>query len=97
MTISSASGSRTDPRLDERFIDLICADDALMRAEFDAIVAEEWSILPPCRRASSGTDQVRRRARGGQRPSSNRAPADAGRRVPAGTRLVFARSPPEGP
>lgn len=95
MTISSAFGSGTDPRLDEQFIDLICADDALMRAEFDAIVAEEWSVLPPVRRASPGTDEGRR-AHGGQRPSSARTRADARGRTPAGPGLVFARSPPEG-
>lgn len=31
---------------DEAFLDLVCADDELVRAAFDAIVAEEWPAPP---------------------------------------------------
>ena len=33
--------------VDEEFLELICADEELLRAEFDAIVAQEWSSSPP--------------------------------------------------
>jgi len=29
------------------FLDVICADEELVRAEFDAIIAAEWPDLPP--------------------------------------------------
>jgi len=32
---------------DERFLALLCADDELIRAEFDAIIAAEWADEPP--------------------------------------------------
>lgn len=44
---SSTPGARIDRRVDEQFIDLICADDELMQAEFDEIVAAEWAVPPP--------------------------------------------------
>ena len=35
----------------EKFLDLVYADEELLRAEFDAIIAEEWGQLsPPARR-----------------------------------------------
>ena len=38
----------------EQFLDLICADVELLRAEFDRIIAAEWPQRPdwPCRRAA---------------------------------------------
>ncbi len=47
--------SMTDPRgdvargSDEQFLDLICSDDDLVQAEFDAIIAAEWPSPPPGR------------------------------------------------
>jgi hypothetical protein len=32
---------------DEAFVDLVCADDDLVRAEFEAIVAASWVGPPP--------------------------------------------------
>ena len=32
---------------DEQFIDWLCADEDLLRAEFDAIIAAEWPGPPP--------------------------------------------------
>jgi hypothetical protein len=39
----------TDPELavDEEFLELMCADEELLRAEFDAIIAQEWASRPP--------------------------------------------------
>jgi hypothetical protein len=34
------------PATDEAFLDLVCADDELVRAAFEAIVAEEWPVPP---------------------------------------------------
>lgn len=33
--------------VDEQFLELMCADEELLRAEFDAIIAEEWAGSPP--------------------------------------------------
>jgi hypothetical protein len=34
-------------RVEEEFLDLVCADEELLRAEFDAIIAQEWAGRPP--------------------------------------------------
>jgi|UPI0003B74F63 hypothetical protein len=93
MTITSSVDARTEPRADEQFIELICADDALVQAEFDAIVAAEWAIPPSGDRTSSSVADGReaspvhhrrgRRFRPGMRVS-----------VRVSSDLVFARSPP---
>jgi len=36
----------TPPVTDEAFLDLVCSDDELVRAAFEAIVAEEWPSAP---------------------------------------------------
>lgn len=33
--------------VDEEFLELICADEELLRAEFDAIIDQEWLSRPP--------------------------------------------------
>jgi hypothetical protein len=33
--------------LDEQFLELMCADEELLQAEFDAIIAEEWPDSSP--------------------------------------------------
>jgi hypothetical protein len=33
--------------LEEEFLDLVYADEELLRAEFDAIIAQEWGARPP--------------------------------------------------
>jgi hypothetical protein len=38
--------------LDAEFLDLICADEELLRAEFDAIVAAGWPTEPRATRAT---------------------------------------------
>ena len=32
--------------VDEQFLDLLCSDEDLLRAEFDAIIAAEWPTPP---------------------------------------------------
>ncbi len=49
---------------DEAFVELICADDEFVGAEFDAIIAAEWPTRPP---AEPGRDDaVQPPARGGR-------------------------------
>jgi len=44
----------TDDRIDRQFLDLICHDQDLLTAEFDAIIAAEWPT-PPADRAQPAT------------------------------------------
>ena len=54
-----------EPRGTEaQFLDLLLADDDLLRAEFDAIIAAEWPGPPP--------NLPRRRVRGGPDPGRRR-------------------------
>jgi len=46
--------SATDERIDREFLDLICHDQDLLTAEFDAIIAAEWPT-PPADRARAVT------------------------------------------
>jgi hypothetical protein len=48
---SDGTGNRNVCR---QFLDLLLADDQLLQAEFDAIVASEWDCAPPAKPASSG-------------------------------------------
>ena len=55
-------------RVDEEFVELMCADEELLRAEFDAIIAQEWSSsLPP-------PDPPAASPRPGPGPGSHRLP-----------------------
>ena len=65
----------------EWFVELVCADEDLLRAEFDAIVAEEWPSPPPA-------EPVRG-------PDGQPAPRRAWRRDEA--RRVAVRRRPSGP
>ena len=61
---------------EQAFIDLVCADDELLHAAFDAIVAEEWPVPPPvpppARRV--GPPAPEGRSRGRQLPPDARRP-----------------------
>lgn len=58
--------------LDDEFLELVCSDEELLRAEFDAIIAREWAGSPsrpgPPVAASrpDGGDRRRRRWWGGR-------------------------------
>ena len=77
---------------EEQFLDLVLADDDLLQAEFDAIIAAEWPGPPP--------DLPVRRVRGGQDPDRRRRHrATATKRPGAGQRPTVdgsarQRSPP---
>ena len=69
MTSCGPSAGRSGTSDLDAFLDLLCADEELLRAEFEAIVAAEWP-RPPDRRAV-----VRTAARGdGRRPGSRPEP-----------------------
>jgi hypothetical protein len=40
-------GIDATPATDEQFVELLCANQDLLRAEFDAIIAAEWPSPPP--------------------------------------------------
>jgi hypothetical protein len=46
MATNPASDARVEPSVDDQFLDMVCADADLLRAEFEAIVAAEW-LTPP--------------------------------------------------
>ena len=59
--------------VDEEFLDLVCADEELLRAEFDAIIAQEWSSSP-LRQARRPCPPDLARARGTGCPAVARRP-----------------------
>ncbi len=44
--ISDLFDERTAQTVDEQFVELICSDEELLLAEFDAIIAAEWPTPP---------------------------------------------------
>jgi hypothetical protein len=94
MRITFDQGAGTDRGVDERFIELICADDELVQAEFDEIVAAEWRILPPVRRAFRSTDDDGHADDRAHPVAGPARPCTRGRVRAASSELVFARSPP---
>jgi hypothetical protein len=54
MHTTPATGDTTVRSVDEQFLELICSDADLLAAEFDAIIAAEWST-PPADREARGT------------------------------------------
>jgi hypothetical protein len=87
---------------DEAFVDLVCADDDLVRAEFEAIIAASWPALPvdpdpvpspmprdPERPATAGRRElgtVGRGRSGDAARSRQRSPPDAGSPIRRETR-----------
>jgi hypothetical protein len=72
-------GFKATRSTDEQFLDLLLADEDLLRAEFDAIIAAEWPGQPPDR-PGRGTQAERRP--GGTRRRRPRAAGSAGRPHP---------------
>jgi len=78
----------------EDFLELVCADEQLLRAEFDAIIAEEWPANPP-----PAEPRVPERGGGSQRqrrllPGSGLARAERRTRHPLTRWWHRQRSPP---
>jgi len=64
------SGSRT---VDEQFLDLICSDQDLLAAEFDAIIAAEWPVPPVSLPRREAAGRKPERGRSGRWRSAARA------------------------
>jgi hypothetical protein len=78
---------------EEEFLAIVCSDEDLVRAEFEAIIAAEWPSLPPGAPADGvaverSPGPARRQPRGGQARLPN------GARHPGIDRWSRQRSPP---
>ncbi len=63
---------------DEEFLAIVCSDEDLLRAEFEALIAAEWPSPPPDTPADDAAVErppgpARRQPRGGQARLPNRA------------------------
>src|SRR6476659_9529514 len=79
----------------EQFVELLCADEDLLRAEFDAIIAAEWPSPPrvlPARRGVAGG-----RPRASTRRARARAVPPSRPRRPGSDGSARERSPPTDP
>jgi hypothetical protein len=89
--VPACSAGVSSTAVQDEFLAMVCADEAWLRAEFDAIVREEWSVPPRPRpkRFVSGHDRSRLRASGNSQVRSDqlRYPTDG---------WVRQRSPPLG-
>ena len=41
--------TRLEPSIEDQFLELVCADEDLLRTEFEAIITAEWATPPPGR------------------------------------------------
>ncbi|WP_157693020.1 hypothetical protein [Pedococcus dokdonensis] len=83
MTTSSTL-TGTARTVEEEFLDLVCADDEFVRAEFDALVAEVWSSRPPPADPSPAARGAGPEQQGGPAPSPTRLLGPRPRRPGAG-------------
>lgn len=69
-----ADSTATTRSTEEQFIGLLCADEEMLRAEFDAIIAAEWPEPPPAEPASPYDGRApAERPQGGHRRTRARA------------------------
>jgi hypothetical protein len=54
--VPRTDGSTATLGTDEQFLQMVYADEDLLRAEFDAIIAAEWPSPPPVEPGSAGAD-----------------------------------------
>jgi hypothetical protein len=94
--ISHTAGLAAMRGADEQFLDVICADEDLVRAEFDAIIAAEWPSPPPAR-PDRGADAERRPCRTRQRREASVADLPSRPRHPGIGGWTRQRSPPPTP
>lgn len=77
----------------DEFLDIVCSDEELLAAEFEAIIAANWPAPPEAVSASSAAS-LRRRGRAPSRTAGSRHPGGNGAdAVPA---RPHERSPPAG-
>jgi hypothetical protein len=79
---------------DAEFFALVCSDEDLLRAEFDAIIADEWPDPPPPERGRGDTVERPTRAVRRRRPIGSRAQRTDRARHPGFDEWVRQRSPP---
>src|SRR6478735_2298755 len=91
--IAPADGVDAAASTAEQFVELLCADEDLLRAEFDAIIAAEWPEPPPTE-PDGGLAPARRPREAGRRARARaaRAPSRARQLVIGG--MIRERSPP---
>jgi hypothetical protein len=94
--IPHADGSTATRGTDEQFLELLCADEDLVRAEFDAIIAAEWPSPPPAE-PDHGADAERRPCRPRQRREASVAALSSRPRHPGVGGWTRQRSPPSTP
>ena len=91
MTTCINPSAEADVGTDEAFLDLVCADDDLLRAEFEAIIEANWPAPP---RSSARLPWPDRPTPRGSRRRSVPTIAPSVRRAPADGRGGRQRSPP---
>jgi hypothetical protein len=82
--------------VDERFLEILCADQELLRAEFDAIIAAEWPSPPPAE-PDRGAAAARRPRRARQRREASVAALPSRPRHQGIGGWTRQRSPPRTP
>ncbi|HSF99164.1 MAG TPA: hypothetical protein VLA55_10765 [Ornithinibacter sp.] len=94
LTIPAAPARETRSHEDE-FLELVCADEELLRAEFDAIIAREWpTSRPPARPEAMSRETGPHRPRQPERRVVRTLRAKP--RHPGGRLQGRQRSPPAG-
>jgi hypothetical protein len=94
--IPHADGSTATRGTDEQFLELVCADEDLLRAEFDTIIAAEWPSPPPAE-PDRGADAERRPRRARQPREASAAALPNRPRHPGIGGWTRPRSPPPTP
>ncbi len=72
-TTPESDGDIATLSANELFLDLLCADEDLLKAEFDAIIAAAWSSPPPDKPDHADPERRPHRARH-QREANDAAP-----------------------
>lgn len=93
MPSTSDAADTFSATVDEQFLDLICSDDDLIDAAFDAIIAAEWP-LPPADTPRPGAADRHPAYRAVGRAVRAVARAVAGQRPRGVIRSIRQRSPP---
>jgi hypothetical protein len=82
--------------VEERFLALVCADEELLRAEFDAIIASAWGQPTPPARPRPTRPPGPPAPRGEQRADGSAGELPGRQHYPAGERRSRQRAPPPG-
>jgi len=86
-----AAPTSTDRTTDDAFLDLVCRDEELVRAEFDALIAASWHLPPP---PPPAAPRPADRPPGWPVAPAPGPPPMSRRSAPSGARFNRQRSPP---